>query len=123
MAEAGSAIIDQEFSFGPSSVELGRLGLARLLERNARLDAIYFSNDDMAIGGYFHCLANSIAIPGELALLGYNGLDIARFAPQPLSTIRSPRVAVGETGAKLILAGGPAEIVDLGFEFICGPTS
>jgi len=52
-----------------------------------------------------------------------NGLDIARLTPQPLSTIRSPRVAMGETGAKLLLAGGAAQVVDLGFELIEGATS
>ena len=72
-----------------------------------KLDAIYFSNDDLAIGGYFHCLENGISVPGQLALFGYNGLEIARLTPQPLSTIRSPRVAMGEMGAKLLLGGRP----------------
>jgi hypothetical protein len=34
-----------------------------LLERVPDLDAAYFSNDDMALGGYFHCLAHGIAVP------------------------------------------------------------
>jgi LacI family gluconate utilization system Gnt-I transcriptional repressor len=64
-----------------------------------------------------------MASPGQLALFGYNGLEIARLTPQPLSTIRSPRVAMGEVGAKLLLAGGKAEVADLGFELIPGATS
>jgi LacI family gluconate utilization system Gnt-I transcriptional repressor len=124
MADNGLQIVDQElFPEGGSSVEAGRVGLARLLERQSKLDAIYFSNDDLAIGGYFHCLENGIAVPGQLALFGYNGLEIARLTPQPLSTIRSPRVAMGEMGAKLLLAGGPAEAIDMGFELIPGATS
>jgi LacI family transcriptional regulator, gluconate utilization system Gnt-I transcriptional repressor len=124
MAENGLSLVDLEFfPGGASSVEAGRLGLARLLDRQRELDAIYFSNDDLAIGGYFHCLENRISVPGELALFGYNGLDIARLTPQPLSTIRSPRVVMGETGANLLLAGGPAQVVDLGFELIVGATS
>ena len=124
MTENGLRIIDQElFPGGGSSVEAGRVGLARLLERQPRLDAIYFSNDDLAIGGYFHCLEHGISVPGQLALFGYNGLDIARLTPQPLSTIRSPRFAMGEVGAKLLLAGGQAQVTDLGFELITGATS
>ena len=120
----GLRIIDSElFPGGGSSVEAGRVGLARLLERQRNLDAIYFSNDDLAIGGYFHCLEHGISVPGQLALFGYNGLEIARLTPQPLSTIRSPRVAMGEVGAKLLLAGGQAQVADLGFELIAGATS
>jgi len=124
MTDNGLRIIDSElFPGGGSSVEAGRVGLARLLERQRNLDAIYFSNDDLAIGGYFHCLEHGISVPGQLALFGYNGLEIARLTPQPLSTIRSPRVAMGEVGAKLLLAGGQAQVADLGFELIAGATS
>jgi len=124
MTEKDLRIIDSELSpGGGSSVEAGRIGLARLLERQSKLDAVYFSNDDLAIGGYFHCLENGISVPGQLALFGYNGLEIARLTPQPLSTIRSPRVAMGEVGAKLLLTGGRAQVADLGFELIPGATS
>lgn len=124
MAENGLSLVEEEFSPGAaSSIEAGLVGLARLLERQPGLDAVYFSNDDLAIGGYFYCLENGISIPGQLALFGYNGLDIARLTPQPLSTIRSARVCMGETGAKLLLSGGKSQVVDLGFEFIPGATS
>jgi LacI family gluconate utilization system Gnt-I transcriptional repressor len=88
-----------------------------------KLDAVYFSNDDLAIGGYFHCIENGISIPGQLALFGYNGLEVTRLAPQPLSTIRTPRVAMGSTGARMLLSGDPSQVVDLGFELIPGATS
>lgn len=124
LAEHGLSFIDLDFSpGGASSVEAGRVGLARLLARCPDLDAIYFSNDDLAIGGYFHCLANNISIPGDLALFGYNGLEIARLTPQPISTIRSPRMAMGQAGANLLLSGGNSQVVDLGFELIPGATS
>jgi LacI family gluconate utilization system Gnt-I transcriptional repressor len=124
MAEHGLAILDHEFSPGRgSSVEGGRIGISRLLKRRHDLEAIYFSNDDLAIGGYFHCVENRIAIPGDLALFGYNGLDIARLTPQPLSTIRSPRIAMGKTGAEMLLLGGPARVMDMGFELVPGATS
>lgn len=120
----GLAILDREFSPDRgSSVEGGRIGLARLLARRRDLDAIYFSNDDLAIGGYFHCVEHGIAIPGDLALFGYNGLDITRLTPQPLSTVRPPRIAMGRTGAELLLSAGPAQVVDMGLELVPGATS
>jgi LacI family gluconate utilization system Gnt-I transcriptional repressor len=124
MRENGLSLVDQEFHpSGGSTVEAGRIGLARLLKRQPSLDAIYFSNDDLALGGYFHCLEHDISVPSGLALFGYNGLEITRLTPQPLSTIRTPRIAIGRAGASLLLSGGPSSIVDVGFELIVGATS
>jgi LacI family gluconate utilization system Gnt-I transcriptional repressor len=124
MRENGMNFVDQEFyPSGGSTVEAGRIGLARLLKRQPSLDAIYFSNDDLALGGYFHCLEHGICVPSGLALFGYNGLEITRLTPQPLSTIRTPRIAIGKAGASLLLSGGPSTIVDVGFELIVGATS
>ncbi|RUV68824.1 MAG: LacI family DNA-binding transcriptional regulator [Mesorhizobium sp.] len=123
LGEAGLSVIGEEIIPAASSIEAGRDGLARLLERCPDLDAVYFSNDDMAIGGYFHCLAHGITIPDRLAIFGYNGLDVARSAPQPLSTILTPRVTVGEIGARLVCSDGPSAVVDIGFELIEGATT
>lgn len=123
LSAAGLALAGEERVASPSSVEAGRHGLESLLARVPDLDAAYFSNDDMALGGYFHCLAHGIAVPGRLALFGYNGLDVGRLMPQPLATIRTPRVEAGATAARLLCAGGPAIVVDLGFELIEGATA
>jgi LacI family gluconate utilization system Gnt-I transcriptional repressor len=124
MRENGQSFVDLEFHpSGESSVEAGRIGLARLLKRQSGLDAIYFSNDDLALGGYFHCMEHDISVPSDLALFGYNGLEITRRTPQPLSTIRTPRIAMGKVGANLLLSGGPSIIVDVGFELVVGATT
>ncbi|PSH64135.1 MULTISPECIES: LacI family DNA-binding transcriptional regulator [Phyllobacterium] len=123
LSAGGSPLVDREIHAGASSVENGRLGLERLLTRSPDLDAVYFSNDDMALGGYFHCLARGISIPSQLAIFGYNGLDIGRVTPQPFSTIRTPRVATGQVAAQLVVENAPAQVVDLGFELIEGATA
>ena len=120
---AGHGLIDREIAVEPSSAAAGRAALARLLDRTPDLDAVYFSNDDMALGGYFCCLARGWSIPHRLALFGYNGLDITAAMPQPLSTIRTPRLRIGEVAAERLAAGGPAETIDLGFELVAGATA
>jgi LacI family gluconate utilization system Gnt-I transcriptional repressor len=123
LKESGLALIERAMFPAPSFIDVGRAALASLLERNPTVDAVYFSNDDMAIGGYFHCLASGIDVPGRLALFGHNGLEIARCVPQPLSTIRTPRVAIGELSAKLVGSNGPSTVIDLGFELVEGGTT
>jgi LacI family gluconate utilization system Gnt-I transcriptional repressor len=123
LAEAGLALAAEEIVYAPSSIEAGRNALEALLARHPDLDAVYFSNDDMAIGGYFYCLAQGIAIPEQLALMGYNGLDIGRFAPHPLATVRTPRRFIGEIAARLVCSDAPGGVHDAGFELIPGATA
>jgi LacI family gluconate utilization system Gnt-I transcriptional repressor len=111
----------------PSSLLLGRAGLAQLLAQRPELDAVYFSNDDMAVGGLMHCMAAGIAVPGQLALAGFNGLEIGEAVPLRLTTLRSPRYRIGQLAAEHILdrlAGGtPTACQDVGCEFIQGQTA
>jgi LacI family gluconate utilization system Gnt-I transcriptional repressor len=94
-----------------------------MLGRTPDLDAVYFSNDDIAIGGYFHCMAHGISVPSDMALFGFNGIDIAAAAPQPLSTIRTPRAEIGSIAASLVLDRAAAQVVDVGFELVAGATA
>ena len=116
----------------PSSVQAGRHGLAELLAAHANLEAVYFSNDDMAIGGVFHCLAEGIQIPEELAIAGYNGLEIGQALPLPLCSVLTRRREIGETAARCVLerlidgavAGKiVARKIEVPFQLIAGSTA
>lgn len=116
----------------PSSVALGRAALAQLLqEADVRPDVVYFSNDDMAVGGIFHCIAENIALPAQLAIAGFNGLDIGQALPVALTTTGSNRVRIGEKAAEVILerlaqgrgAQKAGQRIDVGFTLIAGGTA
>jgi len=127
LGEAGLAFIDQALFAGASSTQAGRAMLALLLARSRDLDAVIFSNDDMAVGGVFHCMAESIVPKRGLALFGFNGLDIGQTLPTPLSTIRSNRFLIGKIAVERILSQpvrtGAAETIDTGFEIVEGGTA
>lgn len=128
LAEHGLALCGEETSPEPSSTLLGRASLARLLAAHPELDAVYFSNDDMAVGGLMHCLRSGIAVPQQLALAGFNGLEIGEAMPLRLTTVKSPRYLIGQRAAEQVLArlGGDettSRTLDLGFEFIAGQTA
>jgi LacI family gluconate utilization system Gnt-I transcriptional repressor len=120
---AGAPLIEAVIRDGRSSVGEGYAALASLMPRHADLDAVYFSNDDMALGGYFYCLSQGISVPRRLAIVGYNGLDICRYTPQALTTVETPRVKAGRVAAQLILDDAPPQVVDLGFDLIRGATA
>jgi LacI family gluconate utilization system Gnt-I transcriptional repressor len=112
---------------GPSSVRAGSEGLATLLQQSPDRDVVVFSNDDMAVGGVFHCLSAGISLPGQLGIFGFNGLDIGRALPQPLSTIRSNRERIGQLAVEAFLATPKRpearEVIDTGFEIVQGATA
>ncbi len=120
---AGFDWLGSEATPGPSSAGAGRAALARLLGRVPGLDAAYFSNDDMAIGGLFHCLAEGIAVPARLALFGFDGLELGQAAPLPLSTIGTPRTRIGQEAARLLCEAAPPQVRDVGFELLGGATA
>ena len=127
LSEAGLSLAAERRHAGPSSTLAGRETLALLLEDGAAIDAVVFSNDDMAVGGFLHCLAAGIASPERLALFGFNGLDIGQALPTPLSTILSNRFNIGKTAVETLLASHerPLEpqVIDTGFSIIEGATA
>lgn len=127
LSEAGLTLRAEQRFDGPSSTMAGRDTLASLCSRAPDIDAVVFSNDDMAVGGFFHCLAAGIAVRDRLALFGFNGLDIGQVLPMPLSTIRSNRFLIGKTAVEKLLESPtrPEErvVVDTGFDIIEGATA
>ena len=97
------------------------------LTRFKHIDAVWAADDDMAVGGVFHCLSAGLRPKTDLGLFGFNGLEIGQSLPQPLSTIRSNRYLIGRLAAEKILQrtdrpeGG--EVIDTGFEICEGETA
>lgn len=112
---------------GPSSTVAGRDTLARLLEQRRDLDVVVFSNDDMAMGGVFHCLGAGIRPRQDLALFGFNGLDIGQALPTPLSTVRSNRFLIGKRAIEKLLLQRDRpearEILDTSYQILTGATA
>lgn len=86
----GSVILEEASSF-----ESGASGLRRLLTQNTDLDAVFFANDDLALGALFYCQAEKISVPGDIALAGYNGLEMCQTISPRLTTISTPRYEMG----------------------------
>jgi LacI family gluconate utilization system Gnt-I transcriptional repressor len=112
-----------ERSDKPSSLALGQEMLGNLLARHPGLDAIFFANDDLAAGALFECQRRGIAVPGQLALMGFNDQEIAAQVNPALTSVWTPRYEVGLKAAEMLLArlrGEPLQEtqVDLGFNIV-----
>ncbi|MDG3043142.1 LacI family DNA-binding transcriptional regulator [Roseicyclus marinus] len=103
LAENGVELVDRQIEEDQSSFAAGAAGLQALLARSPEIEAVFFANDDLALGALFHCLSVGIAVPERLALAGFNGLDMRDGITPRLTTIRSPRNEIGARAGRIML--------------------
>lgn len=77
----------------------------RDLVREGRCDAVFAANDLLAIGVQQALLSgpDPVAIPGDVALVGYDDISFAAAAVVPISSVRQPRALMGATAVELLL--------------------
>lgn len=112
-------LIDDE----PYSIDLGRVLFERLLTREPRMDAIFFATDDFATAALQEAQRRGIDVPGQLAVMGFNDLEIARVVRPALSSVSVGLLDMGRTAARLLLdrlAKRPVDPrpLDLGFSIM-----
>jgi len=111
LRDLGAPLVARHIDDRPSSLAVGKVCCALMLAAHPDLDALFFANDDLAIGALLHCQQSGVATPGRLALAGFNGLELAQALTPRLTTIANPRRAMGREAARLLLerlAGGGA---------------
>ena len=87
--------------------ESGALAVRELFdERGMRVDAvsaIACANDYMALGVLDALAERGISVPGDIAVTGFDDLEIARLAVPPLTTVRQPTEALGREGLRRLV--------------------
>ncbi|APW37431.1 LacI family transcriptional regulator [Rhodoferax koreense] len=106
-----------------SSIALGRYLFEETLGRHPDVDAMFFCNDDLAQGGLLAALRLGVAVPGRVAVGGFNDLAGSAQMLPPLTTIRTARGEIGTRAATMLLRLMRGESVDqpcenLGYELV-----
>jgi LacI family transcriptional regulator len=74
-----------------------------LLTRADRPTGIFCANDLMAIGAMDVARSLGLAIPQDVALVGYDDIDAAALVTPRLTTVLNPAQQVGETAGHLLI--------------------
>lgn len=82
----------------------GYYGTETLLNRYSDLDAIYYQDDAMAVGGLFYCQSKNLRVPEDIGIAGWGGMDIASILPQRLTTTALSTGGLGRTAAEALVA-------------------
>ncbi|PPA69871.1 LacI family DNA-binding transcriptional regulator [Jeotgalibacillus proteolyticus] len=76
----------------------------KMLIAQGRLpEAVFYANDEMAIGGIQAFQENKIRIPEDISVIGYDDIQLAEFMTPPLTTIRQPKYEAGALAMHIIL--------------------
>lgn len=106
----------------PATWEVGRRGLANLLDGGEKPDFIFCSSDTVAFGVLAEASTRGLNVPGNLAVLGFGDTLNGQFANPALSTVSVNATEMGQQVAEALLrrfAGQKAEAsVDTGFSII-----
>jgi LacI family transcriptional regulator len=88
---------------GDFTAKSGYLGFIRLMNQPGKPDAVFAANDMMAVGAYEAAKNLGIAIPDDVALVGFDGISLGRFLSPRLTTVHVPMVELGSKSVRYLL--------------------
>jgi LacI family transcriptional regulator len=74
-----------------------------LLKRHPEIDGIFAANDLMAVGALKACIRMDRKVPEDVALIGFDGIELCRMIEPELSTIAQPIYKIGELAVKQLV--------------------
>lgn len=101
--EHGVAVPAELVLPGPPTVEGGQSATQALLERDASIDALVCFNDLVAAGALITLKELGIAVPADVAVVGYDDIDFARMFTPPLTTMRAATYDLGRHAMTMLL--------------------
>jgi LacI family transcriptional regulator len=104
LTRAGTPVSDHQWAMGNWSSASGEAGIAELVQRYPQIDAVFASNDQMALGVLHYAAMHGIRIPDDLAVVGFDDLPEAAYFTPALTTVRQPLRELGMLAVKSLLA-------------------
>ena len=88
--------------FGNFTQEGGYKAVKMLIMQGELPTAIFFANDEMAIGGLKAFQEKGINVPEDVSIVGFDDILLSQYVNPPLTTIRQPQYEAGALAAHLI---------------------
>ncbi len=114
LAACGLPADEAHFLRGDFTFAAGVAAAGLLLRMRPRPTAVFAANDEMAIGLLKTVSRAGLAVPGELSVVGFDGIAFADYVEPTLSTFRQPRRALGQQGAALLVRAMGGERIEPG---------
>jgi LacI family transcriptional regulator len=98
LQEDASLIVQGEFDEAS-----GYRAMTHLLDLAAPPQAVFFANDQMAIGALAAAREKQVRVPDDIAIAGFDDIEAAAYVQPPLTTVRQAIREQGELAVQLLL--------------------
>ncbi len=99
----GLEINKRWFIDGQFEYRQAHLNTLKLLDEGTLPTALFAANDLMAIGSMDALHSRNVKIPGDISIIGFDDIDLAKLIQPPLTTVRQPLYNMGEAAASRIV--------------------
>jgi DNA-binding LacI/PurR family transcriptional regulator len=97
---------------GDFTRESGSTAMRQLLADDPRLDAVFVASDLMADGALRALRQAGRRVPDDVAVVGFDDIELARYTEPPLTTVRQPIVRLGRALARQLLRLAAGEAIE-----------
>ncbi len=87
---------------GDYSIKSGYDSMNELLDRNRGITAVFAVNDMMAIGAAKAVFSKGLNVPGDISIVGFDGLDYGEYFNPSLTTIKQPNQGFAIESCKIL---------------------
>lgn len=88
---------------GPHTFEFGISAAQELLKLEDHPTAIFASSDVIAAGALRAAAEAGLNVPGDVAVLGFDNINISKMVTPPLSTVAQPMRQIGNTAVETLI--------------------
>ena len=103
MARAGIAVEDGFIITSDFEFSGGLKAMQALLALPALPQAVFVGNDAMAVGVYQALYQAGLRVPQDIAVVGYDDIELARYMTPPLTTVHQPKDELGELAIDVLI--------------------
>jgi DNA-binding LacI/PurR family transcriptional regulator len=88
---------------GDFTRESGAVAMRQLLADDPALDAVFVASDLMAHGALRTLREAGRRVPDDVAVIGFDDIELARYTDPPLTTVRQPILQIGRQMVRQLL--------------------
>ena len=103
LGESGLSVLPGMAEFGDYREKSGYRIMLDLIEKKNIPDAVFASNDLLALGAIQAISERGLRIPEDIAVIGFDNIATASFRGVELTTVEHPKYKMGELAVKMLL--------------------
>ena len=94
---------ERQYEAALFSMQAGYQALERLMEKMPDLTAVFAMSDVMAVGAVRAIRDKGRQVPGDISVVGFDGIELSQYLTPKLTTIRQDRERIADRSVELLI--------------------